>query len=145
MPNPKRVRKTREQIKKELNNKAEVARKRTIIVDNFYPALIKATVSVDESKMLIQAMGSLIMEQVLSTMKQRSFKDIKDILIETLCPNGERKEEITALISTLEEENLYVAREIVEGMTRAIDTMVAKELQGRTLDTLKADWESYLN
>lgn len=126
-------------------NKEEVARKRTIIVDQFYPALIEATVSVDEAKALISALGSLVMEDTLRTMRERRFVDIKEILIEQLCKDGERKEGITKLLETLKDENLFTAREIIEGMTKAIEAMVTEELRGRKLDTLKTNWEGYLN
>ncbi len=139
MPN-----KTREDLIKEMQNKKEVARKRTIIVDNFYPALVSATVSVDEAKMLVSAMGSLMMEQVLETMKERKFSDIKSALHAKLCEGGERAEEVTALLNTLENENLYVAREIMEGVTRTIDQMILDEMRGRNLGTLKTKWEQYL-
>lgn len=142
---PKRVNKPKEQIAHEMKSQQEIARKRAIIVDKFYPALVGATVSVDESKMLINSMGTLLMENVLKTMQQRQFTEIIEELTNRLCPDGERKEEIVKLLSTLEGENLFVAREIIEGMTRAIDTMILNDMRGRKLDTLDADWNKFLN
>ena len=62
----------------ELGKKMEIARKRSIIVDKFYPALCTATISVDEAKMFIQAASSLIMEEVLQTMKERLAAELID-------------------------------------------------------------------
>ena len=129
---------------KELNKK-EIARKRSIIIDKFYPALIEATISVDESKALISAMANLLMEEVLRTMKDRKFDDIIDSLQKVLCQDGQRKNEISALLNTLKGENLYVAREIIEGMTRAIETMIIDEMRERNLKTLIPKWDVYLN
>ncbi len=137
----KRAPKTKEQIVRDM----EVSRKRSIVVDKFYPALKEATLSVDEAKMLLQATGSLIMESVLKTMQERKFSEIKDVVVDKLSHESEeRRPKIEALLDVLTNENLYVTREIVEGMSRAIEQMVAEDLQGRTLDTLKPDWERYL-
>ncbi len=137
-----RVNKSKEQIVRDM----EVSRKRSIVVDKFYPALKDATVSVDEAKMLLQASGSIIMEAVLKTMQERKFSEIKDMLVDKLSyESEERRPKIEALLNVLTDENLYVTREIIEGMSRAIDQMVAEDLQGRTLDTLKPDWEKYLS
>jgi len=142
---PKKVTKTKQEIAKQMSNQHEVARKRSLIVDEFYPALIKATVSVDEAKALISAMGTLLMEQVLKTMKERKFSDIAMDLQNILCTDGERKDEIGSLLATLANENLFVAREIIEGMTAAIEASIREEMRIRTLATLKTNWEQYLN
>lgn len=140
-----RKNKTKEQLSKETENRQEVARKREIVVNKFYPALIKATVSVDEAKMLIQAMSTLLMEEVLKTMQERKFTEIIDQLHNKLAGDNERRDEVQGLLDTLIGENLYTAREIIEGMTRAINQMVNDELKDRRLESLKPDWERYLN
>lgn len=145
MPKQKRVNKSKEQLVQEQANRAEVARKKDIIVSKFYPALVNATVSVDEAKALINAMGTLLMEEVLKTMKERHFDEIAMALVDKLCPGDDRKVEIEELLKTLEHENLYVAREIIEGMTRAIETMITEEMRERNLDSLTPNWEKYLN
>ena len=142
---PKQHHKTKDELIAESERRYEINRKKAIIVDKFYPALIKATISVDESKALISAMSSLLMEEVLKTMKERKFSDISDSLFKVLTTDGERVEEIATLLSTLQGENLFVAREIIEGMTRAIETMITTEMRERNLDTLKPDWTKFLN
>ena len=129
----------------ELLRKIEVTRKRNIVVDKFFPALKEASVSVDESKMLIGSMSSLLMEGVLKTMQERKFSEIIPSMLERLCKDGERKEEVEKLLKVLEDENLFVAREIIEGMTRAIEQMVLDEMKGRKLDSLQANWDRMLN
>lgn len=141
----KRVNKTKEELIKEAENKKEVSRKRDIVVNKFYPALIEATISVDEAKALVHVMGSLIMEEVLKTMKFRRFADITESLHNHLTKDGERSKEIRVLLESLNGENLFVAREIIEGMSKAIGAMEVAEMRTRNLSTLKADWESYLN
>jgi len=128
-----------------LQKKYEVSRKRDIVVNQFYPALLEATNTVDEAKMLISSMTSLLMEEVLKTMMERKFSEISKSLLKKLCPDGEREAEIKKLLATLEGDNLFVAREIIEGMTRAIEQMILDEMRERKLDTLKADWDRFLN
>lgn len=140
-----RVNKSKEELIKEQENRTEVARKKDIIVNKFYPALVNATVSVDESKALINAMSTLLMEEVLKTMRERKFIEIMDIIAVKLCPDDKRVIEITELLSTLENENLFVAREIIEGMTRAIEAMITEEMRERNLDSLTPNWDKYLN
>ncbi len=137
--------KSKEEILFDEKNKKEIARKRVIIVDKFYPALIKATISVDEAKSLINAMSTLLMENVLQTMKERKIDEISESMIKILCTDGQRLPEIKELISTLSGENLFVSREIIEGMTKAINAMEMDEMRERNLSTLKTNWDKYLN
>lgn len=137
----KRVEKTKEEIARGF----EVHRKGQIVSEQFYPALVASTVSVDEAKMLIRAMSSFMMENVMQTMRDRKFSEIKDELLVKLCPDGDRKEEITKLLDILDGETLFVSREIVEGMTNAIDQMIQDEMKGRTLNSFEPDWKKMLN
>lgn len=132
---------TKEQIIRD----EEVARKRKIVVEEFYPALIEATISIDESKMLLQAATSLIMEEVLNTMKERTLDEIYARLVKKLCPEGIRQLQIEKWLETVRKENLYVARELIEGATRAIAQMLHDEEKNRKLDTLNPEWDKYLN
>lgn len=141
----KRINKTKEQLVKEAENKKIVEHKKDIIVNKFYPALVGATISVEEAKSLIQAMGSLIMEEGLKAMRLRKFDEVAPSIFKVLCADSQREQEIEKLLSTLYGETLFVAREIVEGMTGVIGVATATEMKGRTLDTLKVDWDSYLN
>lgn len=142
---PKQNHPTKEQLLANLARKREVARKREIVVKQFYPALSDMAVSVDEAKMLIQAISSTVMETVLGWMQERQFAEIMPKMIERLAPNGERVEQVSKLLGTVENENIFVAKEIIEGMNRAIDQMIHEDMQTRKLDTLKPDWDKYLN
>lgn len=135
------VPRTKEQIVRDV----EVARKRKIVTEKFYPALVEATISIDEAKMLLQAATSLIMEEVLGTMKERKMDEIYDRLIKKLCPDGVRQLAIENWIGTVRGENLYVARELIEGASRAISQMLHDEEQNRKMDTLTPDWNKMLN
>lgn len=135
------VPRTAEQILRD----TERARKRKIVVDHFYPALVKATGSVGEAKMLLQSISSLTMEEVLKTMQHVKFDAIYDRVLKKLTVDDVRLLQIEQLLETIRHENLYVAREIVEGMQNAISQMQYDEEKGRTLDSFKPDWDRMLN
>lgn len=135
---------TPEEVKRATELKMDLSRKRGIIIDEFFPALTGATVSVDEAKMLLQSINTLMMEEVLKTMKLTKFDELKEQLLARLCPNGDRLVEVTALLDTIKDETLFSSREITEGMARAIDQMIMDEMRQRTLNTFTPDWEKYL-
>ena len=129
----------------DLIRRIEIKRKTNILVEKFYPALVNASTSIEEARMLVQATASLIMESVMETMKERKFKDIAPQILKKLSPNGEREAEVKVMLDAFDEENLFVAREIIEGMTGAITQMINDEMQGRKLDTFKPNWDKMLN
>jgi hypothetical protein len=59
--------------------------------------------------------------------------------------DGEREKEVRALLKTLDKEKVFIAREVIEGMVRAIDAMLLKEQQERSLITLNPEWDKMLN
>lgn len=132
---------TPEQIRRDM----EVARKRKIVVEKFYPALKEATANIDEAKMILQALSSFTMEEVLKTMQLIKFDAIYDRVLKKLAVDDVGLLQMEALLGTLRDENLFVAREIVEGMQRAIMQMQHDEDKERKLDTLKPDWSKMLN
>lgn len=124
-----------------LAQQARIQGQRTLAKDKFYPALVGATVSVDESKMLLQSISSLIMEEALQVLKDRKVSDIKDKLLKRLCPDGAREKEVNKLIDVFLGETLFDTKAQIEGMTNVIDFMIRKEMQGRTLNSFEPDWE----
>lgn len=123
----------------------ERARKRKVVVDQFYPALLDATETIDEAKILLQSIASLMMEEVLRTMKDRKFTEILDRILSKLTPDDIRLLQVSKLLETIRYENLFVSREIIEGMQRAITQMQHDEDRTRKLNSLKPDWDRYLN
>lgn len=145
MSKPKKpVRTTQEIIADELRAK-EIRRKRAIIVDKFYPNLIKATVSVEEAKSLVSAMTQLIYGEAMKVMRTMKMSDIKEELIKVLCQDGQRTEEIKELIDSLGDETLFTSRGLIEGMTGALNKAQQEYMQKKNLVDLPMDWDKYLN
>lgn len=145
MAKPKTPVRTKDQIIADELRAKEISRKRVIVVDYLYPALKEATVSVEEAKALTAAISQLIMAESMKLMREKRFVDISESMLAVLCQDGQRKEEITKLLSVFNGENLFTTRELVEGMTSAIDKMIREDMQGRKLETLNADWARFLN
>lgn len=140
-----RKNKSKDQILSDIKRKEEIARKRAIVVDQVYPALKGATVSVAEAQMLVQAISTSVMEQVLGWMKDKQFAQLIPSLLERLCPDGVRRNEVMALLTTVENENVFVAKEILGGMENALNQIVNDDLKNRKLEDLPVDWNKMLN
>lgn len=122
----------------------ERARKRTFIRETFYPALVNATVSVDEAGMLLQAVVSLIMEDAMHTLRTKKISEIETWLIEKLSDEDDTKFRVSELLKGFENMTLFEARGHFESMKSIIEQMKIDEMRGRKLDTMTPDWEKYL-
>lgn len=130
--------------KEEVKRAAEVQRKQKLVVDRFYPALTSATVSVDEARMLIRAISSLMMEETLQAMRDTQFGSISEKLHKKLTEDGQRVEEVRSLLAVFEKETLFSTRELIEGMLQAIEQMIIEDMQARTLNSFEPNWDKML-
>lgn len=128
----------------QLGQKMEVQRKQAIVKDKLYPALITTALSIDEAKMLVRAISGFIMEDVMGLMKERQFIDLAPKLLEKIAIGKDREPELKKLLDIFERENLFVSKELIEGMSHAIDQMINDEMRSRKLDTLPVDWNRIL-
>ena len=135
MPRVKREVKSKEDVKRIL----EVKRNQALVKDKIYPALVNATVSIQEAKALNSAISGLIMEEAMRTLQNAKMVDIRERMVKVLCEEG-RKEEIGKLLDTLEDETLYNARTLIEGLNAVIDQALLDENTNRTLNSLEFDW-----
>lgn len=132
--------KTKEQIAGEMKRNQS----RTFIKESFYPALKDATISVDEAGMLLQATVALIMEEAMDTLRAKKMKEIRNRIVEKLCPDDERLLKIEALISLFDNQSLFETRGHLESMRALITQMQSDEMKSRGLDTMNPDWDRYL-
>ncbi len=131
--------------KDQLLREQEMAHKRAFIKEKLFPALVSATVSVDEASMLLQAMVALIMEEAMETLRVKRMKEIQNRIVKKLTSNDERLLQIEHLVGLFENYTLFDARGHLEGVKAVIEQMKIDEMQSRKLDTLKVDWDRYLN
>lgn len=131
---------TKEQLEQQQRNNE----KREFIKNKLFPALVSATISVDEATFLLQALVALIMEEAMETLRSKKMDEIKGRIVKKLCPNDERLLQIEHLVGLFDDLTLFDARGHVEGIKAVIEQMKIDEMQSRKLDTLKVNWERYL-
>ncbi len=131
--------------KEQLLQQEDIKRKRKIIIEQFYPALKGATISIDEALQLLNAAGALIMEDALEKLRVTHMREIKSRLVKKLCPNHEREVAIEHLLGVFDDLTLFETRGHLENMRRVIEQMKMDEMRDRKLDSLKEDWNRYLN
>lgn len=131
--------------KEQLYQQQESAYKKQFIKDKFYPALVGATVSVDEASMLLQAMTSLVMEEAMETLRSKKMSEIRNRIVKKLTSDGDRVVAVEHLIGLFDKQTLFDARSNFEGMKAVIEQMKIDEMQSRSLSTMKVDWDRYLS
>lgn len=133
-----RINKTKEEIVKGLKDVKEVKRMRSFVKDKFYPQLLTASSSIDDAKFLLTSLANMLMDKFLSQMKEKKFKELS---LETMLdPAHAKHEEYLKILKLFEDENVYVARELIEGMRGEIEMMINAELKERKLETLKTNF-----
>lgn len=130
--------------KEEVERDYKRAQARKLIKEEFYPALVDATISVDEAQMLLQAAVALIMEEAMEKLRTTLVADIRNRLVKKLAPNDERLLQIEKLVDIFHDHTLFEARGHFESMRAVIQQMQLDEMQKRKLDTLIPDWDRYL-
>lgn len=133
-----RVNKTKEEIARKMQNIEMVKEMRIFVRDQFYPALLKATTSIDDAKFLLSSFSNMVMEQFLAQMKEKQFVELK--LHEKLDKASPNYKEYIDLLALFGDKSVYDTRELIEGMKNEIEMMVTTELKERKLDTLKTQF-----
>ena len=140
MPKPKRVEKTKEQIAAEMKKNSQ----QDLTENAVFPALVGATTSIDEAKMLLRAISTSIMEKSMEVLRETKMSDIRESLVKKLTEEG-REKEVNALLKALDDQTLLDSRMLVEGLSSGIDQMILDEMRGRTLNSLEVDWKRIFN
>ena len=140
MSKEKRVERTKEQIAAQLktNNQQDLIEKAV------FPAVVAATTSIDEAKMLLRAISTSIMEKSMEVLREKKMADVRKELVKKLTEEG-REEEVDALLAALDDQTLLDSRMLVEGLSSAIEQMIIDEMRNRTLNSLEVDWKRVFN
>ena len=140
MSKEKRVERTKEQIAAQLktNNQQDLIEKAV------FPAVVAATTSIDEAKMLLRAISTSIMEKSMEVLRETKMADVRKELVKKLTEEG-REEEVDALLAALDDQTLLDSRMLVEGLSSAIEQMIIDEMRNRTLNSLEVDWKRVFN
>jgi hypothetical protein len=111
---------------------------RIFVKDKFYPLLLTATTSIDDTKFLLGSLSNMLMEQFLAKMKEVKFEELK---LETkLDPKSPQYDEYKKILELFTGRDIYSSRELIEGMKQEVEALILGELKSRPLSTLKTNW-----
>lgn len=133
-----RKNKTKEEIEADMKRIAEVKRLRSLVKDTIYPAVVEASISIDDSKFLLHSFSTMMMDKFLESMKEVKFTDLK--LVDRLDPKAPKHAEYVKLLALFGNETVFTARELIEGMKMEIEMMISNEMKERKLETLKTNF-----
>lgn len=134
MQKPKRVNKTPEQLVAD----AKYNRKLEFVKDTVYPALCKATVSIDDATQQLYLINTMMMQKFLERMKDVKVGELQMELV--LNEKESMYKEVKAFLEIFKDMNMFDAKEILEGMKNEINLFVNEENKVRPLTELKTQW-----
>lgn len=138
MPKSKRLNKTREQLLAELKGNQKFQEKMKFTREMFYPALVKASVSIDDAQQLLYMINTMVMEKFLGLMREKTFKDLA--MEDKLNPKDPQYSNIKSLLDLFADMTVFDAKDLIEGMRNEINLFINEENKTRTLDQLKVKW-----
>lgn len=133
---------SKEQLIKELQDNSKFKVKMKFTREQFYPALVKASTSIDDAQNLLGSLNTMIMQEFLSDMKSKKFSALK--LEDKLDKDNPKYPEFIAMLDLFKESNIFDAKDCIEGMRSEIDLFMKDEREKRTLDTLETKWVDQL-
>lgn len=134
----KRTNKTKEQLLAELRANLKFQEKMQFTREVFYPQLITASKSVDDTLSFLSSISTVMMETFLGMMRDKKFSELN--LIDKLDPKDEKYEDIKTLLNLFNEQTVFEARDILEGMKREIQMWCNDEMKERKLESLQTKW-----
>lgn len=134
---------TTEQILEQTRKRAEWVEKMKFVKEVFYPALCKATNSIEDAMQNLTIINSVIMEKFLARMKEVTMKDID--IYTNLSPSDPQYENLKAMLELFDDKSVFEAKELFEGMKQEIQLFLNDEQKERKLEDLKCKWIDELN
>lgn len=138
MPKKKQVHLTTEQILEQTRRNAERQEKLKFVREVFYPALTKATTSIDDALTNLSIISTVIMEKFLGKMKEVTMKEVD--VYSNLSKDDPQYESLKAMLELFDNMNTFEAKEHFEYMRQEIQLFLNDEQKERTLDSLKTKW-----
>jgi hypothetical protein len=130
--------KTKDELIADLQKNAVWMAKIKFIKETFYPALIKATTSIEDALQNLTIINSVMMEKFLGMMKEKKFKELD--VYSNLSKDDPKYEDLKAMLGLFDEMSVFDAKEYLEGMKQEINMFILDEQKVRSLDTLPTKW-----
>ena len=130
--------KTREELIADLQKNAAWMAKMKFVKNVFYPALCKATNSIEDAMQNLAIINTVIMEKFLGKMKEVKMKDID--IYSNLSPDDKQYENIKEMLGLFDDVSVFEAKEYFEGLKQEISLFLNEEQKERKLEDLKTRW-----
>lgn len=130
-----RANKSRQEVLATMKNNADFQRRLTFIKDKFWPALVIAGDSIEETQSFLGGFNTMLMQEFLGFMSKTKFADLN--LGEKISDEARKYEDILALFADM---SVYDAKDIIEGMRNEIELFKRDEDRNRPLSSLTPKW-----
>jgi len=138
MKKQKIVVKSKEELLSEMKNNVHFIKKMKFVREDLFPALCDASDNIEDAKMFLSSINTVIMERFLERMKTLTFKDLQ--IIEGLDKDGDKFGQYQKLLALFDDVSVFDAKDYIEGMRSEIDVWIADELKERPMSSLKTTW-----
>ena len=130
--------KTKEELMAELRSNSAFILKMKFLREQFWPALLDASTSIEDASTILYGFNTQMMEQFLGFMKEKKVADLG--LPNKLDPESPKYQENLKLIEIFSDMDVFTAKEYIEGLKNEIELWKREEMQARSLSTLKVTW-----
>lgn len=130
--------KSKEEVIKQLQTNQKFQSDLKFAKEVFYPALSKATTSIEDAQMFLSSINTVVMQEFLGFMKDKTFKELN--IASKLDPKGEKYNDIVEFLSIFDNKNVYEAKDLIEGMKSEISLFIKEENEKRPLSSLATRW-----
>lgn len=129
---------TKAEALRDLRANPEFQKRMSFVREQFYPALIEASTSIDDASTLLSGFNNVMMEKFLGIMKEKKVSELG--LYERLDQESPKIEEHKRLLDLFQDMNVFDAKSYIEGMKDELETFKLDEMKERPLSSLKTRW-----
>ena len=134
----KQKHKTKAELIADLKKNTEWVEKMKFVKETFYPALVKATTSIDDALQNLHIINTVIMDKFLAKMKETKMRDID--IYTNLSKDDPKYDDIKAMLELFDDMSVFTAKEYFEGVKSEIGLFLNEEQKVRHLSTLPTKW-----
>lgn len=135
---PPRENKSAEQVKMEMQQRAEANRQRALIVEKVYPFLLKQGKSIKQTNVFLTVVKMAIQQAFANQKRVQTLDELK--VVDGVKGDMPDSESYKAFLEMFRYEKVLVAEQLIEGLGNALDSFIAEEMSKRPIDTLKTDF-----
>lgn len=130
--------KTKEEILAEIKANGDFQKKMAFTRGQFFPALCKASTSIEDAQTLLAGFNTQIMQEFLGLMKEKKMGDLNLQL--KLDVGGDKYLEFQAMLDLFKDMSVFEAKDCIEGMRAEIQLWLQDEQRARPLAEITTKW-----